>query len=302
MLHRLDPTLDVVFKLLFADPSNKRLLISLLQAVLQPDVPIGDVTVLNPELPKELVGDRGAELDVLVTLEDARRVDVEMQSQTRRALPERRLFYWAGMYRSQLGRGDDYSALAPCASIFILKRPELAGSRYHSTHRVLEVHDHTLFSPALELHTLELSKLPPHRPGHPDAPVVNWGRFLAAKTDEELERLAMTDPDLQRAKDFLDFLSARPDAQELARQRELALLNYRTQINLARQEGEREGEKRGEKRGRAEGLREAVLRICVSLGIEVDSQRRMDLDRASVQELERFVEKVTSDRRWPGGR
>ena len=91
MTVRLDPTLDVVFHLLFSDARNKALLISLLEAVLQPPVPIGEVTVLNPTLPKELVGDRGAELDLLVCLQDGRRVNVGMQSQRVRP-PEAGLF------------------------------------------------------------------------------------------------------------------------------------------------------------------------------------------------------------------
>ena len=68
----LDPTLDVVFALLFSSAANRDLLVSLLTAVLQPQVPIRDVTVLNPNLPKQLVSERGAVLDVLVHLEDGR--------------------------------------------------------------------------------------------------------------------------------------------------------------------------------------------------------------------------------------
>jgi hypothetical protein len=52
MAARLDPTYDVVFKLLFSRPSCKDLLISLLTAVLRPKQPITSATVLNPELKK----------------------------------------------------------------------------------------------------------------------------------------------------------------------------------------------------------------------------------------------------------
>ena len=79
-MHLLDPKLDVVFKLLFAHPNHRDILISLLTAVLQPPAPIVDATVLNPEIPKELPDDKGAVLDIHVHLADGRHVDVEMQA------------------------------------------------------------------------------------------------------------------------------------------------------------------------------------------------------------------------------
>jgi hypothetical protein len=49
----LDPKNDVVFKLLFADPRNERLLASLLTAVMQPASAIVQVAVIDPEVHPE---------------------------------------------------------------------------------------------------------------------------------------------------------------------------------------------------------------------------------------------------------
>ncbi len=299
----LDPTLDVVFALLFGSSNNRGLLVPLLTAVLQPCVPIGDVTVLNPNLSKQLVSERGAVLDVLVRLRDGRRVDVEMQSREQRSLLPRVLYYWAGMFRGQLEKGDDFTDLSPCVSILIAKHRELPGTRYHSTFRVLEVHDQALFSPELELHTLELPKLRPRSTGRRDPEVVNWGRFLAARTEQELEELAMTDPIFDRAKEALEVLSADPEAQELARRRQLALWETRRQEALARQEGERLGEKRGraegERAGEARGLRQAVASVCEVLGLEVDAQHQAEIDSFDAAGLERLLTTLRQDHRWP---
>jgi predicted transposase/invertase (TIGR01784 family) len=287
MQRLLSPTLDVVFKVLFADPGNRDLLVSLLEAVLRPPAPISDITIENPELPNELVDDRGARLDLLVRLRDGRRVNVEMQSYAAPGIPQRALFYWAGMYRSQLRRGDEFTQLAPCVSVIILVHRELPGTRYHSTFRLLEVHDQGLFSPALELHALELPKLPRRKPRRGKPTVLHWGRFLAAKNAEELEELAMTHPAMRKAKDALEFLSAQPDVQELARRREEALLTYRHALGLAG------------KRGRAEGLREAVLVASELLGIELDAQRRSRIDNLESEDLERLLTALRRDRCWP---
>ena len=60
-MNTLDPTLDIVFKLLFGGPKSQRILIALLTAVLQPKSPITQVTILNPGVSKQNVGDKGIE-------------------------------------------------------------------------------------------------------------------------------------------------------------------------------------------------------------------------------------------------
>src|SRR5512140_3294905 len=148
----LDPKFDVVFKILFADPRARHALVAVLTAVLRPEKPIVDVTVLNPELPKDSVDDKGALLDVRVALKDGRQVDVEMQSQSQPGLRQRFLYYWAKVYSSQIGRGDPHTKLEPCIGVFILAFQQLQSSRFHSKFQVLEVTDHEPFSDRLELH------------------------------------------------------------------------------------------------------------------------------------------------------
>ena len=155
----LDPKLDLVFRLLFGNPENKALLISLLNAILRPPSPIESVTVLNPELEREDVEDKGIVLDVRVVLADGRQIDVEMQSQPRPSRRERALYYWARMYGAELGRGDDYRKLRPAVVIWIVSFNELEGARFHSTFRIREDHDGELFSPQFELHVIGLLKL-----------------------------------------------------------------------------------------------------------------------------------------------
>jgi len=65
---------------------------------------------------------------------------------------------------------------------------------------VLEIHDHREFSRDLEFHTLELPKLEEEAAHDPESPVLKWRRFFRATTDEELEKLAMADPDMNAAK------------------------------------------------------------------------------------------------------
>ena len=92
----------MVLKILFS--RNQDLLISLLTAVLRPEVPIASVTIVNYALPKSAMQDKGGTLDVLVRLEDGSLVDVEMQCQSHKGLRKRALSRWACRARKAVRR------------------------------------------------------------------------------------------------------------------------------------------------------------------------------------------------------
>src|SRR5690606_15405685 len=130
----------------------------------------------------------------------------------------------------------------------------------------------------------------------PDAAVLNWGKFFAAKTDEELEQLAMNDPHISRANEALKTLSQDPAARELARQRRLAELAYQSGLS----EAEAKGEARGEARGEAKGLREAIEHLCQLFEIELDAARAERFSGASAEELLELHDAIAKQQGWPG--
>ena len=109
--HTLDPKLDIVFWMLFGRESNRPLLVSLLTAVLKPAEPIVHVELLNPELERAAMDEKGIVLDLRVMLGSGEQVDIEMQSRPHPAFNERILYYWSKLYVDQLKRGFDYTEL-----------------------------------------------------------------------------------------------------------------------------------------------------------------------------------------------
>mgnify|MGYP001588642898 FL=1 len=101
----LDPTLDIVFKMLFANEKNKPLLISILNTAIQPKQAIIDVDLLNPEIPRDTVGEKGIILDIHAKLQNGILVNIEMQSVNLLNIRQRALYYWAKTYVQQLKRG-----------------------------------------------------------------------------------------------------------------------------------------------------------------------------------------------------
>jgi flagellar biosynthesis/type III secretory pathway protein FliH len=66
----------------------------------------------------------------------------------------------------------------------------------------------------------------------------------------------MTDPNIERAKQALDDLSADPKAREFARDREIWYYFYDRGLELSRRAGKQEGRVEGREEGRAEGRAE----------------------------------------------
>jgi flagellar biosynthesis/type III secretory pathway protein FliH len=153
--------------------------------------------------------------------------------------------------------------------------------------------------------------------------VLNWCQFLSAQTDEELEALAMTDPNMDRAKQALDDLSADPKARELARDRKIWHYFYDRGLELSRRAGKQEGRAEGREEGRAEGreegraegreegraegreegraaLTKAIRALCGVLDIELTAAREAQLAEASASELEPLLDTIEQQRRWPG--
>ena len=85
----LDPTLDVVFKMLLTRaPESHDVLVALLTAVLRPKSPLGAITIRNPSLPgRDQLNDRSVVLDLFVTLEDGTTAMRPRWARTRRAAP-----------------------------------------------------------------------------------------------------------------------------------------------------------------------------------------------------------------------
>ena len=75
----LDPKNDAVFKLMLVDDDAADVRISLLSAILRPESPITSATVKNPNMPKTHIRDKDTILDILLELDDGRRIDLEMQ-------------------------------------------------------------------------------------------------------------------------------------------------------------------------------------------------------------------------------
>ena len=90
----VSPRIDVVFKAIFGKIGNRALLQSLISSVTGiPKESLVDIEIINPELPIDYYGGKGARLDLRVKLQDLTEVDIEIQLSNMKAYTERILYY-----------------------------------------------------------------------------------------------------------------------------------------------------------------------------------------------------------------
>jgi predicted transposase/invertase (TIGR01784 family) len=282
----LDPRVDIVFNLLFGAEQNRRLLIALLNDLLQPAAPIASAEILPPGPEAGAVDDKSIYLDLRVRLQSGEQIDVEMQTRRHLALRPRVLFYWSRMYTGQLKRGQPYSGLQRCVVVLITDFDELPGPRFHSVFQARERTTCDLLTDHLEIHVLELPKLRQALVGNDEPAVAAWCRFLSAETDSEREALAMQHPILKDAKDALDKLSADPNALEAAERRESELWFYEHGRVLDREQGRAEG--------RAQGKQQTLLRLLVLKFGKLPAEHQARIATSTEADLDRWLDRLVT--------
>ena len=104
-------TIDFAFKAVFG--KNPDLLMGMLNSFpqFQGTKQIKSLTILNPEMPKELIEEKLSILDIKADDLENNQFIIEMQAFPQSEFPKRALYYWAKSYSRNLGKGYDYSKL-----------------------------------------------------------------------------------------------------------------------------------------------------------------------------------------------
>jgi len=190
---KLPVTVDAVFRRLFDDEGPDALSLHLVNALLDLNPPLTNVRQLRTQRDGEQAQHRGAILDLVLTDEDGRLVNVEMQVIFHDFLPERALFYWSRLYSNQLKAGEDYIDLRPVISLLILRFKLLPEQTdWHHTYTLTHHATGHALSSHFALHIVELPKLADRSIDALKTPAEKWLYFILnarRASSEELARL-----------------------------------------------------------------------------------------------------------------
>jgi len=212
---------DVVFRLFFADERDTNDLVKFLKAVVRlPEDDYNEIEIADPHLLREFDGDKLAIIDVKLHTKSKKTIHIEIQLRVTPELKERIVYYGSKLITEQLGKGNDYDTIKKVISIVITEEPLIADSpKYHHRFVMYDQEAGIEFSDLLEIHTLELNKLPLTADG---TELYDWAKFINAETEEELDMLAERNPQFQPTIVKLRELSADEKARDLYERREKA--------------------------------------------------------------------------------
>jgi predicted transposase/invertase (TIGR01784 family) len=153
---------DVVFKAVFGHKKNTRLLVILLNALLEleGDKKIKSLTIQNPFSYQQFKSDKISIIDIKALDVSGEQYCVEVQMQGHQALMERVVYYGSSRYVSQIKKGDDYEELKKTVSLWIMQEEFLPDTEkeIHNCYTLHNEKSHQKLTDLVEFHFIELHK------------------------------------------------------------------------------------------------------------------------------------------------
>ena len=297
-----DPKTDFVFKRIFGSEGHKRLLVELLNALLELDEAhrIVDLEYLTPEQRIPVSELKLSIVDVKCTDAQGTRYVVEMQVLNVEGFEKRVVYNASKAYVMQLRSADGYPELCDVVGVTICDfvlwpgdtgpagRPVPMLSRW----RMQEQHTGALGLSQIQHVFLELPK---YAAGpSPETTVERWAYFFREAENLDLIPPALSDPPYREALEVARTATFSPLEWDAYDRAKIAEQDARGALSLAHRAGKAEGHREG----LTAGLRRGLLTLCAALGIDVSPEQRASLDTLGEAELQALSDRLLRDRRW----
>ena len=247
---KLPLTSDIVFKRVFSREGNEDILKSLLEAILE--IPIQDVIVKNPELPRNLYDSKAGILDVKVEIDKDCLCDIEMQVKDLGDIDKRSAYYMSRMLSDGLKKSQDYIQVKNTIVINLLNFEFYKRNSYRSVaHMKFErtkenefidmgyQREDELATQDLEMHFIEIPKFVKKNP-EANTRLEQW-LWLIAGREEKLELAKKENKEIKKAMDMIDEMSMDEKEWELYMSRKIAIMDYNSGMRHAEEKGIKEG-------------------------------------------------------------
>ena len=248
----LKPTNDYVFKRIFGQKKNSDILKDLLQAIL----PNWNIKNVEPrqevQLETDFITDKVCRLDILATLDDGTKVDIEMQMRNYNDIEARSLFYTTREYHQSIENGQDYIEIPKSIGIWISNFNVFNDEGpFHEIVRLRRDYENQIFTDKIEMHYLQLPKFK-EKCKRISNKLEEWLTFISFENMEELKMIE--NEKVKKAEEELEYLSGDEAERRIAYLRETAEIDRKFAMTAARDQGREEGRAEGKSEGRAEGM------------------------------------------------
>ncbi|MFO0943376.1 MAG: Rpn family recombination-promoting nuclease/putative transposase [Pirellulales bacterium] len=254
---RVDPRVDFASKKMLGSPEHPAVTIHFLNSILKPQVPLVDVTILNPLIGKDRSEDKIVILDILAKDSIGRLFNIEVQTRLPLCFPNRLLYYNSRNYWQQLHHGEGYSQLRPAISISLVDRrmftePARTSRWYHSFRLRSDQDSSLVLTDDFEFHIFELPKFHPSSDNIGQLPPdQKWLYLFTRAATMESEQLSdlLGDAPYREAIGVLEMISKTPEDYQYYEDRLKFLRDEEAKLADAKQEGLEQGLEKGREEG-----------------------------------------------------
>jgi predicted transposase/invertase (TIGR01784 family) len=245
------PKLDVVFKILFTEHVDL-LKIFLSDALNMPEDDFADIKVLNPEITPDIVGEKYARLDIVVTKPDGTKINIELQNIDEGDYKERSVFYCSRMFTRDVNSGQDYNSIPKTICINIIQFTLFPEEDYICTVFPTIQESGKILTDKWEIIYFQTKKLPESV----NDDLSEWLKFFTIKTEKELLSMQSRTQStgIRKAISIVENMNNNDIYKSLAEQREEALFNERLAMGAMFRKGIDEGIQQGRVEGILEGI------------------------------------------------
>jgi predicted transposase/invertase (TIGR01784 family) len=276
---RLNPLNDYMFLKIMGEKGDEEQLCAFINAVLGrtgKDAIVSVEILENRTIAAEVIGDKTSILDVRAVTASGERVNIEVQLRNLGNMDRRSLFYWSREFSRGMEAGRDYREAPNVIEINIVNYEFMAEvPEFHLSFHIWEDTHRILLTDALEIHFIDMVKF--RRVREKDIrnePLHRWLTWLDRESPEGLvEEAIRMDMAIQKAEKKMEHVSIDKEALRAYQMREMALSDWTSGLNHAREEGIQEG------------MRE-IARNLKAIGDPLDKIARVTgLDIETIREL-----------------
>ena len=244
----LPPKMDFVFKRIFGNENHPNVLISFLNAVLNPVDPIQSVELKDTTIEKSHLEDKYSRLDVKAMTNKGEHINIEIQLKDEYNMIKRSLYYWSKLYEGQLENGENYQKLSRTICINLLDFNLLNHDKFHSVYRLKDRETNEELTDVMELHFIELKKIKDVQHAEEvKTKLEAWLYFINQPDSELVQELEKIEVDIKEAKAELIRLSGDRKERERYEKRRESRLNEVSALSYAEEKGIQKGIEQGVK-------------------------------------------------------
>lgn len=180
-------------------------------------------------------------LDIKLTLNGNKKINIEMQNTYQEDWAERSLFYNCRMFTEGFKKGEPYWKLSPCIHIGILNFNMMKSPGYYHKVTLRDEKTNELYSRKFQFHMIELKKTKTTKGKARKHPLYRWARLIAATTWEEVAQESAGNRYMERIQEEMVKMSQDERDRYLYLREEMAASDRVSQLQSAENRGVRAG-------------------------------------------------------------